>query len=72
MESKRIDKSDAIEEIVLKIEDGGEESIEKGMVISLSKLEDETSDMSIRFCNLDMEEVNNIMYGLSLFLEGKV
>lgn len=69
MNDKEINESKEIQRIVLENEDGGKEIVEKGMVISLSELEDGTNNMTMKFCKLDKGEVANILYGVNSLLK---
>jgi hypothetical protein len=50
--------------VVLKFEDGTEQVIDKGMVISLAPKDGDEITMTVDCCNINGDSYQNIMYGM--------
>lgn len=70
MENKEIEnnKSERIEKVIIKNEDGTTEEIKQALVVDYS-LEGEKVGVSMRFHNLNIEDLNNIFRGFQKIIK---
>lgn len=66
MEDMIVNKSKAIKSVIIINDDGSHEVINKGFIASVDDLENNEVSLNIRFANLNNDEVEKVLYGLSL------